>query len=305
MFHYQLYGLNLASEFELPLPPLGDVDSHIHVDISVSTDMDTSLKGPKQLNAYQIDKDHNVLFTGPFGCFLVKGGNSIQLMLHSEDLLALAIQYVLGSGIAIVLYQRETLVIHASAVCKDGQAILFVGKSGLGKSTTAAILQTAGYQLVSDDLSVISFKNGQAWVQPGYPSQKIATDVLNHLEIPITPVKKTTADGRDKYFHVANAFSSKPMPIKHIYNLLKSDIDHPIVGKKSELRKFHQLYRNSFRFKLISYLGFSQKHLSLCQELFKKTPVSFLFRPISKLDLAGTLKAIEDHQEKSKTNTND
>lgn len=304
MFCYQLYGLSIASEFELPLLPIGSTEQ-IDMTISLTPQIETTLTNPKLLNAYQIDKDRNVLFTGPFGWLLVKDGRSIQVRLNSEAQQALAVQYILGSGMAIILYQRETLVIHASAVCKDGAATLFVGKSGLGKSATAALLQTAGYKLLSDDLSVITFKDGMPWVHPGYPNQKIATDILTDLKILVTNDKKTTADGRDKYFHHASAFSNKSVPVKYIYNLLKSDIDHPLVSQESELRKFHHLYRNSFRFKLIRCLGFSQKHLSLCQELFKKTAVSFLLRPSVKLNLAGTLKAIIDHRKKSELNADD
>jgi len=304
MFNYKLYGLTLASEFELPLPPTVDNDT-VHVTLSLSADIETMLSDSYLLNAYQIDQNQNVLFTGPFGHFLVKSGQTLQLKLHSDKQLSLAIQYILGSGMAIILYQRETLVIHSSAVCKNGEATLIVGKSGLGKSTTAAILQTAGYQLLSDDLSVITFKDGQPWVNPGHPTQKIGTDVLSDMKIPITKDKKTTADGRDKYFHRASAFSMKPTPVKYIYHLLKSDVDQSVFRQESELRKFHQLYRNSFRFKLIKHLGFSQKHLSLCQQLFKQTSVSFLLRPEAKLDLGGTIKAITDHQEKSEYTTHD
>ena len=44
------------------------------------------------------------------------------------------------------------LVLHASAVERDGAAIAFVADSGMGKSTLAALLCAAGARLVADDV---------------------------------------------------------------------------------------------------------------------------------------------------------
>ena len=45
----------------------------------------------------------------------------------------------------IVLYQRNLLVLHASAVNIAGGAVVFLGVSGEGKSSTAATFVTHGY----------------------------------------------------------------------------------------------------------------------------------------------------------------
>jgi ABC-type cobalamin/Fe3+-siderophores transport system ATPase subunit len=297
MHHFRLYGLNIDSEVELPAPTRqNSAPSDIH--ISFAPDMPTRLEKSLQVMIYQIDVDHNVLMEAEFGWLLIRQGKEMFLKLRSPESLKLATQYILGSAMSVILYQRQTLVLHASAVSKNGEATLIVGKSGFGKSTTAALLQTKGYRLLSDDLSVIHFKNRQAWVESATPVQKIGLDVLKEMDVTPLDSQLTAADGRLKYFRSAKAFSHEPTIVKHIYCLRKAAIHTARIKDESTLFKFHHLYRNSFRFKLIAPLAFSQKHLFLCQALYKSTDVFFLERPKSHLDLAGVLEAIERNSEK-------
>jgi hypothetical protein len=57
-----------------------------------------------------------------------------------------------GALLAFQLYLRDCLVLHASAVDVGGVAVAFVGHSGMGKSTLAALLCAAGSRLVTDDV---------------------------------------------------------------------------------------------------------------------------------------------------------
>ncbi|MEE6287550.1 hypothetical protein V2J52_07780 [Georgenia sp. MJ173] len=57
-----------------------------------------------------------------------------------------------GGSLAFQLYQRGHLVLHASAVEIDGAAWGFVGRSGMGKSTMAALMCSSGGVLITDDV---------------------------------------------------------------------------------------------------------------------------------------------------------
>jgi hypothetical protein len=59
---------------------------------------------------------------------------------------------VVGTLAALQLYLRGELVLHASAVARDGRAVAFTGHSGMGKSTLAALLAAAGAAVISDDV---------------------------------------------------------------------------------------------------------------------------------------------------------
>lgn len=64
---------------------------------------------------------------------------------------------------AVIL--RDAVSIHAAAVCTGGRAYLFMGKSGTGKSTHAAlwIKHIPGTQLLNDDNPTVRLIDGRAY----------------------------------------------------------------------------------------------------------------------------------------------
>jgi hypothetical protein len=65
-----------------------------------------------------------------------------------------------GTICSFLLTMRGTTVLHASAVAIGDETLAFIGHSGRGKTTMAALLCTAGAELVTDDVLA---------VQPGPP----------------------------------------------------------------------------------------------------------------------------------------
>lgn len=56
--------------------------------------------------------------------------------------------------------------VQATAICKDNQAILLMGKSGSGKSLLALDLIESGWTLISDDMTVLTLDQGQVLASP-------------------------------------------------------------------------------------------------------------------------------------------
>lgn len=72
------------------------------------------------------------------------------LSLDTRDATALQTALKLFAVLLGVAHRRRLLV-HASAVLVDGRAVLFLGDSGAGKSTTAERLEAEGLHRVADD----------------------------------------------------------------------------------------------------------------------------------------------------------
>ena len=70
------------------------------------------------------------------------------------------------------LARHDGLLIHASTAIVDGGAYVFVGHSGAGKSTMAAIAEAAGARIPTDDRTVITVRDGvaDAWGTPWHGS---------------------------------------------------------------------------------------------------------------------------------------
>ncbi|TXC74112.1 HprK-related kinase A [Sphingorhabdus soli] len=61
----------------------------------------------------------------------------------------------MGMNLQMALGWRRHLLIHASAVEKDGRALILTGESGSGKSTLAAMLGERGWRLLGDEFTLL------------------------------------------------------------------------------------------------------------------------------------------------------
>ncbi len=85
------------------------------------------------------------------------------------ETLEFELSYLTATIVSFALLLRGTFSFHASAVAIDGKAIIAIGDSGAGKSTTAAAFAKMGYPILSDDLVVIRDDIDRFWVQPSFP----------------------------------------------------------------------------------------------------------------------------------------
>jgi hypothetical protein len=103
-----------------------------------------------------------------------------------------------GTIAAYVLSISGNLVLHASAVEVYGGALAFIGYSGQGKTTLAALFCAAGYPLVTDDvLPVVVDDLGGVSCVPGGILLRVrpkAEAVISHFSGDVP--KRATADGR-------------------------------------------------------------------------------------------------------------
>ena len=163
---YAQCGLRLRSEIDLPLPiALGDgfdVDVHWGPDLA-----DSSAPPPGEvIAAYGSGEDSWYTATATGSGFLLRFRDCGEFAI-SADLSEIEVRpdpagrpellpiLLAGTATAFVLTLRGQTVLHASAVALDGMALAFVGQSGRGKSTVAALLCLDGAALVSDDVLVV------------------------------------------------------------------------------------------------------------------------------------------------------
>jgi HprK-related kinase A len=78
----------------------------------------------------------------------------------------------MGMNLQVALGWRQHLLLHASAVERDGCAILMVGVSGSGKSTLAALLGESGWRFMGDEFTFLDPANGDALAFPRLVSLK-------------------------------------------------------------------------------------------------------------------------------------
>lgn len=78
----------------------------------------------------------------------------------------------MAMNLQMALGQRHYLLLHASAVERDGRAVLMTGLSGAGKSTLAALLAARGWRLMGDEFALVDPASGLIHAFPRLVSLK-------------------------------------------------------------------------------------------------------------------------------------
>jgi hypothetical protein len=81
----------------------------------------------------------------------------------SDESDRLAPVLVCGTLLAVIFTLEGRLVLHGSAVSAHDGALAFVGPSGRGKSTTAALCAVAGGRVISDDVLLVEMRGPEVW----------------------------------------------------------------------------------------------------------------------------------------------
>ena len=80
----------------------------------------------------------------------------------------------MGMNLQVALGWRRHLLIHASAVERDGRAVMMIGASGSGKSTLAALLGEGRWRLLGDEFALLGLNDGMLAPFPRLVSLKNA-----------------------------------------------------------------------------------------------------------------------------------
>ncbi len=165
-FHYAQCGLRIRSEVELALPALPAGSWDVDVSWGEATDAPPPPSGEAPIASlgaggdawYVVERcrdGYRAWFRG-CGDFVIDADCAKVTVFPQEDRPDLVPIVLAGTVSAILLNLRGTTVLHASAVAIDDGVLAFVGQSGRGKSTVAALLCVAGAKLVADDLLAIT-----------------------------------------------------------------------------------------------------------------------------------------------------
>ncbi len=147
MFVYTAYGLGIHSA--LPLPELVAAQSACDVVVRLAAEDYVPLGIRADTWCVHITPEDAWLAFDRVGMFRVRNGRAILVTpANGVDERLLQLNLV-GLVLAVLLYQRGLLVLHASAVRVGRYAVAFMAESGQGKSSTALALHTRGHGMIA------------------------------------------------------------------------------------------------------------------------------------------------------------
>jgi hypothetical protein len=276
-YRYLAYGLSLDSEIALPgllAGPLGKPDVVIRYG-----EVPPSLPSPSALGvAWQDGPSRRLLSVVGVARYLIIDNREIVVEPEPNGRVEDIWVWLLGSILAALLYGRHILVLHASVVEYGDGAVLFAGRSGVGKSTLLAAMLMRGYSMLADDKTgIVVNENGGADVLPGFPLVRLTEEATDMLSYPLDG--STVRPAIKKYMLPVSRFRAVPAPLRAAYLLKTHNREDILAEPLSDLEGFEALRENLFRRRFV--VGASQ-HLAMFRALSaagRQARISRIVRP--------------------------
>lgn len=131
--------------------------------------------------------------------FILQPGQSRIVVSPHCELDAATLEHLLVDQVLPRYFAHEgSLMVHASAVCAGEESVLFLGKSGWGKSTLAGLLDAQGHTVLSDDCVMVGVQEGCVQATATYASLRLFEDSLREAfgQPPATTPVATYTDKR-------------------------------------------------------------------------------------------------------------
>jgi len=282
MYSYWGFGLNIKSDIVFPelLPTEFD-----NADINIHTKA-----VPQQLEGEHVVKKVNVsmnlteyLHTVPdIADYYVANGNEICIQPQpGADEKSIRL-FLLSNAMAAILHQRGMIPLHASAVYHDGGIVLFCGRSGAGKSTTATALQQKGYTVFSDDVCVLRNNASNELVAlPSYPMMKLWEDSFTKIGLGEVNEEHKIRPEMAKYarfYH--DEFNIAAQKIKRVFILETGNLTETIEIKKlGPIAAFKILQQNTYRHVQMNGMKKRDVHFAMISKLAGQVSVYKIDRP--------------------------
>ena len=297
------YGLHFRSALVLPFSPLSDPSAG-EADVTIRF-------GPTPAALPHVRDRHTmkpvergILWEAAPGAFLlhvpglaryhVTAGRDIVIEPCGGSAHAVSM-FLTGTLLAALLQQLGLATFHASTAATGTGAVLFAGKSGMGKSSLLAALIERGYAALGDDVTAVEVDAaGQSKVLAAFPCVRLWADALDALGWKDS-LKKRVQGELEKYQVPVERFSPTPQPLRAFYILLPETQQHIGIERVPLRQVFKQLHEYTYRKRIRYGLGQQAIHFRILTAMAKNVPVFRVTRPTHPFLLDALADRIDAH----------
>jgi hypothetical protein len=277
---YMLSGCRTHSQIPLTgVPTLASDASNVDATIYIATGHSPITKGTGRFE-FQHTMECSLVRIEDVADFEITNGRQIRVWPAAGAKQKDIEIFLLGPAWAALCHQRGMLPLHASAIVTGTGITGFAGHSGVGKSTTAALLNSLGYQLVADDILPVRFNQNSipgAW--PYLRRLKLHREPI--AELAFTPTEMVSeAFDKERYFvYPKRSADDQWSRLERIY-LLEIDPTCPDVSieRITGAEAVRTLIDQTYHFAFILGSGRVRDHLAVCAYLASKIAVYRLRR---------------------------
>ena len=289
---YRLCGWRTHSEVPLTgVPTLVNGPGDPDVVIEIATGPAPALKTTDRF-VFQHSTKSSLIRVQDVANYEIRGGRQIRVWPAARATQKDVEIFLFGIAWATLCHQRRTLPLHASAVATGKGVAAFAGHSGAGKSMTAGLLNSLGYELITDDILPVSFdRNSIPGAWPYLRRLKLHRDPIIQLALRPGERVSETLD-KEKYFvHPKRAADDKWRNLERLY-LLENDVDDApaVIEQITGADGVRALVDHTYHFNFILGTRLFADHLAFCTRLASKILIYRLrWSPFDAGDKLGSL----------------
>lgn len=291
---YSIFGLNIRSVVPLPAKVISnEVPPDVVIDYG---DTPENLSCPQSKNPhFQAAPGEFLLSVSWLGRYYIREGRTVTITPNpgaSEDWILV---FLMGSAMGALLHQRHYLVLHAGAIRVQDAAVIFMGPSGIGKSTLAAGFHQRGCPLLADDVCAVALIDQVPHVIPGFLQLKLWGDTLNKIGKDESRLKGIPwVKDRNKYFLPVQQTDESPVALKKAFSLKTHHADFPSVSRLSGQAKIDVFIRNTYRLGFLHGMGVKREHFQLCAAVAASVKAFQVERPVESFHLDELMNALSE-----------
>jgi hypothetical protein len=165
--------------------------------------------------------------------------------------------YLLGQALSFALVKCGFEPLHATTVVVNGEAVVFLGESGFGKSSLAACFLEAGCRMLTDDLLVLKKLAGGFLAYPGPPRIKLFPKLARRFLGNVSNGVAMNSETKKLIFPLGTIRRCEiPTPLKAVYTLASPREvfrKQPVrIETLSPRSSFLELVKNTFNYRVVN-----------------------------------------------------
>jgi hypothetical protein len=297
MNYYFAYGLTLATEIDFPELFVVNPTDKPEVNVCIGkVPSHLSRQTEEQLKNLFITSTEYFLCVKDIAFYYAANGNQVIIEPFPDADKKSVRLFFLSNAMAAILYQRELIPLHASAIFSNKGIAMFLGDSGVGKSTTVATLQTRGHRIFSDDICVPVKEDKIIKAFAAYPMMKLWKDTFEKVNLGEYDEQNRIRPALEKYGKFFNeTFDTTAHPVERIFILEKdSSLNQLQSSELKGINAFKYLQHYAYRLPYIDAMGMRKTYFNILLDLSNSIPITLISRPEDSNTISEVIQLIEN-----------